>query len=286
MLVQHRCAIATLILTLVFQATILAASPPTGCMLPPGPPFAFPQILRAYRYDRTGIPRGRFIYHELRFPDGTRARLTISRRPATRGWGIDSWRTSDACPHTALLLAWWATRYLTAPPAPPIWSRPPPLPYLSLLDDARTAPLEPPQSPPCNRPWPMSPAACDAAALIAPPLHAIPPPCLGDIRLLPTAAVDEEWLRLQVEVLHPEVDGRSGRVVVEGSRAPPGRGPWSWAPAHVGGTHACSKDEAPLAWALTQALNGDPTALDIYMAPLDPRLLELIAAQQPVEQPF
>lgn len=110
----------------------------------------------------------------------------------------------------------------------------------------------------CNLPPVMWPDGCPEYAPVARPAARIPPPCVS------SAAVytDDEGLYLEVAVDHPEYAkyAANPREWVRVARYD-----GVWTVADVGGQTSCAKDEAPLAWALVEALNTRTwTPFEIY----------------------
>ena len=136
----------------------------------------------------------------------------------------------------------------------------------------------PTPTPACNRPasdMPPRPDGCYGDEFpVAPPPQPIPPPCIA-------AWAVEEWdedgqpvTELLITVEHPELQSYAPRGWVHLTNYGD-----AWQLVHVDAQVSCGKDEAPLAWATLQILNGGDVneTLAIYTDPLPPGYLDAIA---------
>jgi hypothetical protein len=132
-------------------------------------------------------------------------------------------------------------------------------------------------TPACNRPasdMPPRPDGCYGGEFpVAPPPQPIPPPCIA-------AWTVEEWVEdgqpvteLLVTVEHPELQSYAPRGWVHLANYGD-----AWQLVVVDAQVSCGKDEAPLAWATLQILNGGDVdaALAIYTSPLPPGYLDAL----------
>jgi hypothetical protein len=157
---------------------------------------------------------------------------------------------------------------------------PPPLADLLIFRPANS-PLPTPTPTPipaCNRPasdMPPRPDGCYGGEFpVAPPPQPIPPPCI-------VAWTVEEWdedgqpvTDLLITVEHPELQSYAPRGWVHLANYGD-----AWQLVAVDAQVSCGKDEAPLAWATLQILNGSnrDAALAIYTGPLPADYLDAIA---------
>jgi len=111
----------------------------------------------------------------------------------------------------------------------------------------------------CNLP-PVRAPECDYPP-VAPPAASIPPACVAALEAATWDEDGETVTEATITVVHPELNGAQGRV-----RVARYGNVWRWIDLQADAS--CAKDEAPLAWAVTEALNGRWAALDIYAEPL------------------
>jgi hypothetical protein len=104
----------------------------------------------------------------------------------------------------------------------------------------------------------------------APPEEPIAPPCISAVEV-ERGWEDGEKVELEIEIVHPELQPSqpAGWIRIAGYNR-------RWEITAIEGEVACNKDEAPLAWATVEFLNGDFEALNSYTHPLPSSYLDLL----------
>jgi hypothetical protein len=135
----------------------------------------------------------------------------------------------------------------------------------------------PTPTPACNRPasdMPPRPDGCYGGEFpVAPPPQPIPPPCIAAWTVEQLDEDGQPVTELLITVEHPELQRYAPRSWVH--LASYGD---AWQLVAVDAQVSCGKDEAPLAWATLQILNGgDPgEVLSIYTGPLPADYLDAL----------